>query len=126
MLAAPTFEQQDRRQHQRFKVKQNTLALSTSTFGEIINISAGGLRLKCLLHSDEPFATAFDIGLLANEGDYYLDNLPCKVVSIKDSSPLQASWSTFIREAGIMFVNLTGDQQAKLSLFLKQNTSTEA
>lgn len=126
MLQAPTLEQKDRRQHQRFKVKKNTMAFNSTTFGEVINISEGGLRLKCLLHTDEPFATEFDIGLLSSEGDYYLDNLPCKVVSIKDSSPLQASRSTFMREAGIMFVNLTGDQQAKLSLFLKQTTSPEA
>ncbi len=125
MLHAQTLEQKDRRQYKRFKVKKNTMAFNTSTFGEVINISEGGLRVKCLLHCDDPFETDFQIGLLSSEGDYYLDNLPCKVVSIKDSSPLPSTRSTFVREAGIMFTELSADQHAKLSLFLKQNTRPE-
>lgn len=126
MLDAQTVGHKERRQHARFNVKKNTMAFNSTTFGEIINISEGGLRMKCLLHSDDTFDHSFQVGLLSNTGDYYLDNLPCKVVSIKDSSPLRSSRSTFIREAGIMFIDLTADQKAKLALFLQQNTIPKA
>ncbi len=122
MLDAPTVIPQERRNYTRLDVRKNTMAFNATTFGEIINISEGGLRIKCLLHSDDNFETSFTVGLLSNTGNYFLDHLPCKVVSIKDSSPLRSSRSTFIREAGLMFLDLTADQKAKLALFLQQNT----
>ncbi len=122
MLDAAPLAQKERRQYTRFNTKQNTMAFSTTTCGEILNISEGGLRIKCLLHGKDKFETSFHIGLLSSTGDYFLENLPCKVVSIKDSSPMQSSHSTIIREAGLMFIDLTTDQQAKLSIFLQQNT----
>lgn len=122
MTATQPATHKERRQSPRFTVKQNTMAFNDTTFGDIINISKGGLRMKFLLHRNDNFTPSFQIGLLSSTGDYYLDNLPCKVVSMKDSSPLLPSRSTYICEAGIMFHDLTADQQAKLSLFLKQNS----
>jgi hypothetical protein len=107
-------------------VKQNTMAFNTTTFGEVLDLSTGGLRMKCLLHGEDRFETSFRIGLLSSAGDYYLDNLPCKVISIKDSPPLRSSRSTFVREAGIMFMNLNADQRAKLALFLQKNRMIQA
>ncbi len=122
MLNTAQAPQKERRNHPRFGVKKNTMAFNSTTFGDIVNISTGGLRMKFLLHRDDNFHPAFRIGLLSCKGDYYLDNLPCKVVQVKDSSPLRSSRSTFIREASIMFLNLSADQKAKLALFLKKNT----
>ena len=123
MLTPTTSNHQERRKSPRFSVKQNTMAFNNTTFGEVVNISTGGLRMKFLLHRNDTFETSFQLGLLSSKGDYYLDNLPCKVIRMKDTSPLRSSRSTFIREAGIMFVDLNSDQQAKLSLFLQQNTT---
>lgn len=126
MLATAINAKEERRRHLRVMVKQNTMAFNSTTFGEVMDLSTGGLRMKCLLHGDDKFETSFRIGLLSSSGDYYLDNLPCKVISIKDSSPLRSSRSTFVREAGIMFMNLNADQQAKLSLFLQKNRMVQS
>lgn len=122
MFATSQDGQRERRKYPRLDVKENTMAFNSTTFGDIINISQGGLRMKFLLHRDDNFQPSFQIGLLSCKGDYYLDDLPCKVVQLKDSSPLRSSRSTFIREASIMFLDLSADQEAKLAFFLEQNT----
>ena len=126
MLNSPVLAGEERRKHPRLGVKKNIMAFTDTTFGEVINISKGGLYIRCLLHNNDHFDTSFHIGLLSNNADYFLENLPCKVVSIKDSSPLQSSRTTFIREAGIMFQQLTIHQQAELDSFLEQNTKSAA
>jgi hypothetical protein len=125
MLNSPVLSKKERRKYPRSGVKENTMAFMKTTFGEIVNISKGGLYIRCLLHTNDQFDTSFQIGLLSGNADYFLENLPCKVISVKDSSPLQSSRATFIREAGLMFLHLTSKQQTDLDRFLKQNIKSE-
>ncbi len=112
----------ERRKHQRFEALDNVLALNNSSFGQVINMSMGGLRIKYLLRRNDPFLHSFAISLLNHAGDTYIDSLPCKVVSFHDSGPICPPMSLFIREAGVMFTDLTSSQSNLLADFLLDNT----
>ncbi len=112
----------ERRKHQRFDSIENILALNTMSFGQIVNISMGGLRIKYLLHRNDPFQHFFNISLLNNGDNQYIDSLPCKVVSFIDSGPISLPMNLFIREAGVMFTDLTTPQINQLADFVLHNS----
>jgi hypothetical protein len=113
---------QERRKHQRFDALDNILALNTLSFGQVINMSMGGLRIKYLLRRNEPFQYFFKISLLNNAGDEYIDNLPCQVVSFIDSDPICPPMNLFIREAGVKFYELTSQQIHQVADFVFHNS----
>lgn len=116
----------ERRKHQRFDTLDNILALNTMSFGQVVNMSMGGLRIKYLLRRTDPFHYFFKISLLNNVGDQYIDNLPCKVVSFIDSEPISKPMNLYIREAGVMFTGLTPSQIDQLADFVLHNTLINA
>ncbi|MBU0680197.1 MAG: PilZ domain-containing protein [Proteobacteria bacterium] len=112
----------ERRKHQRFEALDNILAINTSSFGQVINVSMSGLRIKYLLRRNDPFHHAFDIALLNNTGDQYIDKLPCRVVSSIDFTPSIMPQNLFVREVGVMFDDLTSAQINQLADFVLHNT----
>ena len=112
----------ERRQHQRYIPHEELMAFNSSNFGQVINISAGGLLYKSLLIQGETEANPPQIGLLNSAEGHFIDQLPCRVVNIKNSLPLLPSSNTIIREASIEFLELTLEQQDHLHDFLKKNT----
>ncbi len=116
----------ERRQHHRFDALVNILAFNTMSFGQVINMSMGGLRIRYILRLDEPFRHSFEISILNNAGDQYIDGLSCKVASCTDYGPISPSLNLFTREVGVMFTNLTPSQKNKLADFLRHNTLTNA
>ncbi len=116
----------ERRKHRRYEAQDNILALNTLSFGQVINMSMGGLRIKYLLRRDDPFDDTFDISLLNNSGDHYIDKLSCKVVNIIDSEPICPPLNLFIREAGVMFTDLTPAQKELLNHFVMHNSMPSA
>ena len=112
----------ERRQHQRYLPHEELMAFNASNFGQVINISAGGLLYKSLMLQGDEEENPPHIGLLNSAEGHYLDQLPCRVVHVKNSLPILPSSNTTIREASIEFVNLTTEQQSKLQDFLSQNT----
>jgi hypothetical protein len=112
----------ERRKHQRFEAVNNILAINSLSFGQVVNLSMGGLRIKYLLHRNDPFQQAFEIGLLNNVGDTYLEKLPCQVVSAIDSSLPDLPRNLFVREVGVMFTDLNSHQINMLAEFVLHNT----
>ena len=116
----------DRRQHRRYTAIENILALNTESFGKVVDMSLGGLRIKYLLRRGDPFHHDFDISLLNDTGEHYIDKLPCKVVSITDSRPICPPLNLFIREAGVAFTGLSVTQKNLLSHFIVYNSIASA
>ncbi|MBU0680198.1 MAG: PilZ domain-containing protein [Proteobacteria bacterium] len=108
----------ERRQHHRFKSLDNIVALNNMNLGSVINMSMGGMRIKYLLRPGDSLKKSLKISLLNNEGDQYIDNLPCKVVSSTDSGPILPSTDLSTREVGVRFTNLSSSQLTKLSDFV--------
>lgn len=117
----------NRRRHHRFATIDNILPLNTMSFGQVINMRMGGLRIKyLLLRPDQPFQHSFEISILNNAGDKYIDKLSCKVVSFTDSAPISPAINLFTREAGVMFTDLTSSQKNQLADFVHHNTLANA
>ena len=120
------YPEQERRQHNRFQAHDNILALNTLSFGQVLNMSMGGLRIKYLLRIGDPFKESFHISLLNSTGDQYIDNVVCKVVSITDSAPICPPLNLFIREAGVQFACLTPTQKDFMRNFVLLNSTPSA
>ena len=116
MVKKSTFT--ERRKHPRFNVGDNILVFSDNTFGQILDISKGGLAYRYLTAKDDQISTDLELGFLNTESGFYLDKLNCKVIRSNDSTPLHPSSSTFIRTNGVEFAHLTDDQHSILDEFL--------
>jgi hypothetical protein len=112
----------ERRRHQRFAATDSILAVHSSNFGQVVNVSMGGLRLKYLLHRNDSFQNSFEIGLLSHDGLRYIDRLPCKVVSARDSPLSQATLDLFVLEVGVVFTHLSPRQTRQLHDFILHNS----
>ncbi len=112
----------ERRQHPRFDAVDNILAISIKNFGQVIDISMGGLRIKYLLRPNEPFDQSFTISLLNNAGNQCIKSLTCETISFHDTGPIAPSINLFTREARVMFTDLSGPQKNQLADFVLHNT----
>ncbi len=112
----------ERRQDQRFEALDNILAINIQNFGQVINISMGGLRIKYLVRPNEPFEHSFKISLLNGAGDQCIKSLACKTISFNDFGPIAPSINLFTREARVMFTDLTTSQKNQLADFVLHNT----
>ena len=102
------------------------MAFNATSFGQVLNISEGGLLYKSLLDQAEPAPQTFAIGLLNSAEGHYIDRLPCELVQINDSPPLLPTSNTIIRQASIKFVNLSPAQRQSLQRFVKDNCLANA
>jgi hypothetical protein len=108
----------ERRQHHRFDSLDHIVALNSMNLGTVINMSMSGMRIKYLLRPRDSLKKSCKISLLNNEGDQYIDNLLCKVVSSTDSGATFPSTNLATREVGVTFTNLSSSQLTKLSDFV--------
>ncbi len=116
----------ERRKHKRYQVMKNVLVFNSSTFGQIINISKGGLSFRYLAQKDDPPLSVFEIGILNGDNGFYLDKLGCRTITVNDTPPIHPTSSTIIRRTGIQFTDLTPDQNKRLAHFLTNYTTGEA
>ena len=116
----------ERRKHRRYQVAENVLVFNSTTFGQIINISKGGLAFRYLAQKDDPPLATFEIGILNGDNGFYLDQLKCRTVTVNDTPPIHPTSSTIIRKTGIQFTDLTPEQNERLASFLAENSIGEA
>ncbi len=115
----------ERRKHKRYLLKENVLVFNEATFGQIINISKGGLSFRYLTQRDEKPLTSFAIGILNGDNGLYLENLRCRTVTVTDTPPIHPSNTTIIRKTGIKFMGLTPEQNKLLAKFIANNSIKE-
>jgi hypothetical protein len=116
----------ERRKHKRYQVEESVLVFNSTTFGQIINISEGGLSFRYLAQKGDPPLSSFEIGILNGDNGFYLDKLSCRTVTVNDTPPIHPTSSTIIRRTGIQFTDLTSEQNERLANFLIQNATGEA
>ena len=109
---------EERREHHRFDSLGDIIAINSKNYGQVVNLSMTGLRVKYFMRPSDSFKNSFTISLLNKNGNKYIDNLPCKVVSLEDSTSSSSPVSLFTREAGIVFGDLTSSQMKQLSDFV--------
>ena len=112
---------QERRRHERFKVRQGGFAAITpdlNTIGPIVNISRDGLAFW---HSPgagqiDPF---FEIDILFVRHGYYIGKIASKIISHVDFNNETTAGSVPTRQSCVQFVKLTKDQTDRLEIFIE-------
>lgn len=113
----------ERRKYKRYRLSDDILVFNENTFGQIINISKGGLAFRFLTNKDVVQDNEFELGILNSSNGFYLENICCKTITSTDSAPIHPTGSTIVRRNGVEFYNLSPEQQEQLEEFLKNNTS---
>lgn len=107
----------ERRQHQRFKAPEKTLAITPSIIGQIVDISAGGCELK-YIDNNGKLAQEGAMDILMNDKGFYMEQLP--IAMAWQDRPASSALSTIvIRKVGLRFANLTPNQRERIDYFIK-------
>ena len=93
----------ERRKHERHQLSDDILVFNETTFGQIINISKGGLAFRFLTSKDISQNPYFELGILNSSNGFYLENIPCKTITSTDSAPIHPTGSTIVRRNGVQF-----------------------
>jgi hypothetical protein len=117
----------EQRQYQRFQAKNGAFALSkasVNTLGQIVDISQGGLAFKYMAWGEQTNGFT-EIDILFAERFFYLQNVPCKVVSDSEISLQNPFSSIKMRRLSVEFKALSPKQRYELKHFIKNHTSHE-
>lgn len=111
---------EERRRSVRFRVRQCALVFDESQFGELVDISSGGLsfvsRSKGTRHG-EPF----ELNIICSDG-FHISQIPCRIVSdckILNDQPVPILGDR--RRIGVEFRSLSHEQQMELESFIKSH-----
>lgn len=114
----------ERRKHERFQILSGLFAIN-SHFGQIIDISMGGLSFRYVDRgewTDESVAE----GTLFGDDDLWLNKIPIQMVSeCSAETGLSLSGSNMIKRRGVQFGQLTPIQAFQLENFILNNTKGE-
>lgn len=110
----------ERRQHQRFKAPEKTLAITPNIIGQIIDISAGGCELKYIDNNGQ-LAKEGVMDILANDAGFYLEEVPI-AMAWQDRPDNSALSTIIIRKVGLSFATLTQAQKDQIDFFIKNHT----
>ena len=116
--SSPTAE---RRQHQRFKAPEKTLAITPNIIGQIVDISVGGCELK-YIDNNGKLASEGAMDILMNDKGFYMEQVP--IATAWQDRPESSALSTIvIRKIGIRFADLSPSQRERIDYFI-QNYAT--
>jgi len=113
----------ERRKHERHQLSDDILVFNETTFGQIINISKGGLAFRFLTSKDISQNPYFELGILNSSNGFYLENIPCKTITSTDSAPIHPTGSTIVRRNGVQFGELNSEQLRKIEEFLSESSA---
>lgn len=121
----PAGVQSDRRRHKRFRVKEGALAFLDTVPGTIVDISEGGMAIHYVVFEREP-ERQFRLDIFFAADDFYLADIPSKLVSDVRSQPESQFSAVRVKRLGIRFGELDDEQKARLKYFILHNTVAEA
>lgn len=110
----------ERRQFQRFKAPEKTLAITPNIIGQIVDISAGGCELKYIDNNGQlEHEGAMDI--LMNDQGFYMEQVPI-AMAWQDRPESSALSTIIIRKVGVRFAELSPAQRERIDYFIKNFT----
>ena len=107
----------ERRQHQRFKAPEKTLAITPNIIGQIVDISAGGCELK-YIDNNGKLAPEGAMDILMNDKGFYMEHVPI-AMAWQDRPESSALSTIVIRKIGIRFADLSTMQKERIDYFIK-------
>ena len=119
----------DKRKHIRYWVKDlilvNLRSESKSNYGQLLDISKGGLALYYFANAKKP-KNYSELGIFPSNGDFAIERIPCNTVSDTEMINESPFGTKILRRHSICFENLTPAQKVKLDYFLRNYTLGEA
>jgi hypothetical protein len=119
----------DERNHIRYWVKDHILvnlrSESKSNYGQLLDISKGGLSLYYFADAKKP-KNYSELGIFPSDDDFAIESIPCKTVSDTEMISESPFGTKILRRHSIRFENLTPEQKGKLDYFLRNYTLGEA
>lgn len=120
-LSAGSGSDKERRIHQRFRVKDETLAFFGKDTGTIVDIGKGGLAVQMAVFEQE-LSIPPQVDIFLAHSRFYLRNLPVTLVGEVQTLPHSLFSSLRIKRLCMKFGPLTGEQQARIDDFIRKNT----
>jgi hypothetical protein len=115
----------ERRRHQRFRTKNETLVFLGKETGIILDISRGGISFALsIIEEEHPALSSLDIFFAPSR--FYLPQLPVSLVNEVPIRPPSRFTSLQTKRLSMKFGTLSIDQQARLEDFILQNTVVES
>ncbi|MBW1903566.1 MAG: PAS domain S-box protein [Deltaproteobacteria bacterium] len=117
----------DRRRDNRFEVVRGAVAIHKndhSKQGQIIDISKGGLAF-CYDESEDLTKEFAEFAISFAAGDFYLDKIPCKVISYCSASDIIPLNHENMRRVGVQLGELTQKQTDQLEYFIRNHTANQ-
>ena len=112
----------NQREHRRIGPPVNTVIFTDDTFGQIIDISPGGVALK-FIDLDTPVKNRDTVDIFF--GDLMMDNVKVSLVW-ENRTATDPKDSLIISHAGLKFENLTAKQRVMLDFYINQHTDGNA
>jgi hypothetical protein len=115
----------EQRQYKRFLAKNGAFALSKASvnkLGQIVDISQGGLAFTYIAWGESTNGVV-EIDVLFAERFFYLQNLPCRVISDSEISLRNPFSSIKMRRLSVEFDKLSPKQRSELKYFIDNHTS---
>ena len=110
----------ERRQYTRFITKGGVVISMNSRFGELIDISFGGLSFRYLGNDEWPAEAAE--GMLFGDDDFCWPKVPLKTVSDTVIENEDYEGSRSVRRRSMVFGDLSAKQMHQLVDFIQTNT----
>lgn len=114
--------QKERRQDERFRPKEGTIAVNSHALGPITDISMGGLAFRYVVEdASKPLSDS--LGIFLSSDDILIDKLTTKLISDEFVSQSSSFLNTSTRKRSVQFVNLSESQSKKLKKFIDKKTT---
>jgi len=122
----------DRRQHERFRVRDAAfvvlrprspiLGQDVDIVGRIMDISKSGLVLR-YVSSQERSYESFELDIVLSGNGFRLNGVPVKTILDRQMADGAASNSTTVRRRGVQFGTLTDKQLTQLERFIRDHAN---
>lgn len=111
-------KQRESRRCRRFPVKDGVIALD-SVYGEIIDVSFGGLSFRYTAY-DDMTAQPSEFGIIFGGEELFLENIPLTNVCDTVMDEAVAGEAGEVRRRGMAFGDLIPEQVVTLARFIRQ------
>jgi len=115
----------ERRKHKRYRVKNGALALIDNVPGTIVDISKNGMTINYVVFEKEP-AENLRLDIFLSSDDFYLHDIPARLVNIIEKNSADTAYgSIHVKRYGLQFGELTEQQESNIKYFILHNTISE-
>ncbi|ADW16921.1 type IV pilus assembly PilZ [Desulfobulbus propionicus DSM 2032] len=124
-MKADTPVARERRQHKRYRIKNDTLVFFGMDTGTIVDVGLGGLAVHLVAFEyDIPLPRHLDI--FQAQSRFYLPNVPVSLVNEVQTLPNSMFSTLRVKRLCMQFGPLSNKQQSQLNDFISRNTVAES